>query len=443
MNKKGRKQIMNSQEESEHHSTHFIPEAVDEQIDRFSRLVEARTVNERLVHDLHHVCREYADRRDRVWARLSEQMTDHSRASMPEVASSPLSRKQRLFDERKHDMQQERLTLPQSHPARRRLELAAAVLVTAFVVGSLLWLLALTRHSGGGPAVSSKPTLPAASHRHCSDSLDLGWQTVCQQHLEQAINQTKILGNKKLTIEAAYADANRAIIVYTLSSASVTPKQFEIDIQGTLATRQGIMLQALSGSEDLLPGDPTTREGTADFDTAALPEQIRTLDLHLTMQIETLKTRQIHLPGGVSVMDPVETLTASFDFSITMQRSRIAHVNQTITVGGIPVTLQRVIVSPSETSLFVSGPRLRLRGTNISVDTSDIDLYSITIGNWSSQSRGMVTDQLTEPGQLPRRLEVVLYQSLFDKHGQWSFHISRQAVEGATGDWTFHFTVPA
>jgi multidrug efflux pump subunit AcrA (membrane-fusion protein) len=152
---------MNRQEDRMPHSEQFMPETVDEQIEQFSRLPEAETVNGHLINDLHIVCKEYIERRDRIWARIEAQMRDHSSAEQLGIITSSLPASN--FAGGKRNTQQRHFSFSRLRSRRTPLELIAAVLVAVLIVGSMLWLVAVTHPFTGGTIVASRPTAQISS----------------------------------------------------------------------------------------------------------------------------------------------------------------------------------------------------------------------------------------------------------------------------------------
>jgi len=97
--------------------------------------------------------------------------------------------------------------------------------------------------------------------------------------------------------------------------------------------------------------------------------------------------------------------------------------HQTVTVNASSVTLERVLISPSETILAgtTQGP----------VPNSPDDIFSLNAAGRSSDP--------TFSG-FGSTFIVGFYDGLLGQHGTWTFEISYES--GQEGTWVFHFTVP-
>jgi multidrug efflux pump subunit AcrA (membrane-fusion protein) len=155
---------MNRQEDRMPHSTQFLPESVDEQIDQLSRLPESETVNGQFISDLHITSKEYIERRDRVWARIEEQV--RNRYGTEQMGILPNGLPGSNFAGGQQKAQQRHFPFSLLHSRRTPLELIAAVLVAVLVVGSMLWLVGVTHpFKGGTTIVASGPTSSQTSSK--------------------------------------------------------------------------------------------------------------------------------------------------------------------------------------------------------------------------------------------------------------------------------------
>ena len=414
----------------------FIPETVDEQVEQLSQISTQAdgfsSTDARLIHNLYSVSREYATTRDRVWDRLLA----HAGAATQNVQPAETNKIQELPPERVHTVKQEGL-----YPRRtgvQRIELIAAALVAAVLVGSILLVLSLARHQNGEPAGSGhqqvKATASAASSlQPFCNKQDAGWYAICSTHQEKLLDITKTIDGKVISIKAAYADNNRVIVAYTITftTKNVGPP-FDTSINTLNA--QGINLDSL-GSSGFYNARTNINTTVASFDTINVPEHTNILNLHLEMTFFAPATSPS--PNGGGQMKKAGTL--STNFSLPFHSGREANVNQTVTVDGIPITLARVIVSPSETRLYVKSSRLQLGG-------GLHDPYYLAVDDWNTNARGFDEESVltqTGKGSPFTGVMLIINSSLFDKHGQWTFRVSSGAVIGGSGTWVFHFTVPA
>ncbi len=122
-----------------------------------------------------------------------------------------------------------------------------------------------------------------------------------------------------------------------------------------------------------------------------------------------------------------------FDFTVTFHPGRIAEPHQSVTVGGQTVTLERVVVTVSETRVYLRGIK------------PDWVIGTLSVGGWTSDPFRNPQGGPIGAGATPDGLTVISYaDALYDKHGEWTLVVSyannSQAPHG--GPWTFHFVVP-
>lgn len=149
---------MNDHEQSR---KHFLPEIVDEQIDKLMRSQHQQKASmapdEQLTGDLHALYQAHAGTRERVWQRVQERIASNDATSPLSAEDKQLARKQLYSFERHHAMEHEISTArptPQRAPIQR-LGLVAAVVFTALLVGSMAWIFTLAhRHSDGSDVAS-------------------------------------------------------------------------------------------------------------------------------------------------------------------------------------------------------------------------------------------------------------------------------------------------
>jgi len=90
------------------------------------------------------------------------------------------------------------------------------------------------------------------------------------------------------------------------------------------------------------------------------------------------------------------------------------------------VALERVVVTPTETRLYMSGAGPDVVGA-LSVDGWQSDPSSVMQTSWA------VGDGLTAVSYLA---------ALSDKHGEWTFVARPASSSTSTGSWTFRFVLP-
>jgi hypothetical protein len=230
----------------------------------------------------------------------------------------------------------------------------AAVLVVAVLVGSAVAVFALKNQAGtSSPSAATATALatPSAkldcSHTFAdpdiSHSADQGEHAVCLQKLETPLSGSKSIYHRKITLIAAYADANRLLV------------RFSIDGQNASLPDGGIYLTYLSvGSRQL---DGTVGGGfyydqqkkqtfyLDSFDTTSLPANTTTLNVTATFLAL----------GTYSVTGDGEGESASFTFTLPMQQEKhIVTLHQETLINGHRLTLAGIRVTASMTILHIT-----------------------------------------------------------------------------------------
>ena len=411
----------------------FSPDTVDQQIDELLLVApqhEGTVRNEaQLVQDVKAVAHEYAALRDRVWGRLQTR-SEEANALAQVRGSGKTSKKPAVSIERERVPF---MTQDHRYPKRtgiHRLAVLAAACIMALIVGSLIFVLSVahrpnTQTGGGSPATpTTVATQPGVSGgQPFCDKRDLGWYAICSNHEEQVVNIKKTIGNNVFTIQTVYADMNRVLLTYT-DTSPVTGSHLPNTASFTLSAQHGITLAQI-GDAGNFNEKTGFSDGVASFDIAQVPANTEALNLH--MQVTLYSGMSHHQLGGFSG-----------GFSATLHAGRVTTWNQTVTVNGIAITLQRVVVSPSQTRLYVLSPRLRLTGD------PQHSPYTLAVGNWNNYVRGFDDEGLITQGNggsiIGARL--IVNASLFDQYGEWTFKITSGAVIGGSGTWVFHFVVP-
>ena len=130
-----------------------------------------------------------------------------------------------------------------------------------------------------------------------------------------------------------------------------------------------------------------------------------------------------------------------FDFSVPFHTGRVVNVHQTVTSGARAITLERVVITPSEMRFYVNG--------FASNDEMYALHYVLSLGN-------KAYDHVDINGQdAPKNVFLMLDESLYDKHGNCTFTIQEYPqlanstpsphdlprIKG--GPWVFHFIIPS
>lgn len=266
--------------------------------------------------------------------------------------------------------------------------------------------------------------------------VDAGTQEILNGNLAARLNLSRAAGDYTVTLQRAYADVNRIVVGYIVRGPDGHPFNDFLHrafLKDSLRDAAGDVLRPLGGG--------TSARGGAvldNFDASTVrgnPEDV-------TLQL-TIPPPQV-LVGDRWMAPLAATATpARFQFTIPFHHGRVAILNQTVAAGGTAVTLQRVIVSPTEARMFLSG----LPGTGI--------FPHLAVGAWDSGNPRLIGWQRTSAGQVLRGVwkasdgSVVcdFPASLMNERGGWTLTVKAGAptadgVQVTGGPWVFHFVVP-
>lgn len=244
------------------------------------------------------------------------------------------------------------------------------------------------------------------------------------------IDQSQTLNEVTVTVRSASADANRIAIFVTVNGLpcfDYTPSKI------TLTNMQGINFPQM-------PNALGAGGGELLFDSSDIAGRPTTLQLHLSIASITKQKTE----GGVELIQG----PFNFDFNVPsdVSKVRIARLNIIDANSSVPVTLKKVVVTPSETRLYLQG------NINVGIDY-ELKVGNILINNDSSNQHQLGTRIITSS---PDGLTVVSLDSpLFNEGGEWSLTV-RPHKYGDTkniagipptpisgGPWVFRFEVPS
>lgn len=247
-------------------------------------------------------------------------------------------------------------------------------------------------------------------------NMESGSQKVLQDNLFQPIGQSQTINGFTVTLERAYADANRVIIGYTIVKPKGHIYNSTMLSDTSLTTEQGITLRPIDGYGY---GNRAGPDATApSFDASII--QGTPKELHLRFEATGIDVAE---QNGPSIkFFQVKSLLA-FNFTVVFHAGRVANLHLITTTGGTTETLERVVVTLSEVRVYARG-----NGTIGELSVSTMSPVSMTT-SWQTN------DHLTAMSFLT---------SLFDKYGEWTVHISVDQSVPSTGGgpWIFHFVVP-
>ncbi len=289
-----------------------------------------------------------------------------------------------------------------------------------------------------------------------------GLQHVEQADLVQELGLSQTVNGVTVTLERAYADANRIVLGLTIKD----PHGQRYDVHRfTLTDAAGTVFPqttgfGAAGQSDIfgiqLP--PGEEAHVLCFDAAAVEGAPAELDLRLAVEVRELvlptDTPGPSITSAGSPAEPAEPMvveleplpqgavvgTFTFDFSVPFVAGRVAEVNQTVEAAGVAVRLERVVVTPSETRVYL---RFDPPGEVETGWTAIVRLKAP--GDVRSRSRFYAVAD-----DAPVHVYGFL-APLYDRRGEWKLTVAELVGTELmspyndvrlTGPWVFRFHVP-
>lgn len=257
--------------------------------------------------------------------------------------------------------------------------------------------------------------------------MEPGTQQILEMKLAQSVHVTRSLGGFTMTVEKVYADSNRVVVGYTVQAPPDHAYSGVSLVNAILTTDQG---GVLPGSTAFGSGETNHQEAeVAFFDASSITGNPSALQLHLTGD-----GLGGNVDAGSPSVHPFQVLGAlAFDFSVAFHPGRIAEPHQSVTVHGVTMRLERVIVTRTETRIYLSGA------------TSDGLYGTLSVDGWTSDPDQNHALDTTGSGPIGTEAgpngETIIHfdDALYDKHGEWTLVA---AYAGSAGAWSFHFDVP-
>lgn len=258
--------------------------------------------------------------------------------------------------------------------------------------------------------------------------LEPGTQHILQTNQYTDYHQSKTVNGFTITIEKVYADANRVIVGYTIHVPANRNQDDEFALGlSTLTTSQGVNLPLMKGVGSVavqgISGD------TFSFDASNIQSNPKELQLHLSIPFGTQPQASAFKINGA----------LTFNFVVPFHTGKVINVNQSAVADGKTVTLERVVITASETRLYIQG-----FSSHDAVNGYSI-VANLTVGGQTYKGGGSnrATSLWTMNFDIP----------LLDNHGEWTLEIRKEIIlkNSSTGIynlvpvsgalWAFHFNV--
>ena len=311
---------------------------------------------------------------------------------------------------------------PRRTPARRLVVAGSLVCALLLVFGIVyaagsLW----PGHSlvGGNPSVSSDNADALFMQLLHSSKTPQSIQRLAQTGQLTNVHLAKTTGPYTVTLQKLYADANNIVVGYTIDSTNVDPYS-ALSAWPTLTVIPGG--QTLQVSLAILTNNARSVAVLAYFDAASIQEDPQQLNLRIAI--------------------PVGKSTTTFNRATPFQAGKTVEVNQTVTSNGHSLTLDRVVITPSETRTYlITHPDTTL------ILSGSLSAAGKTYGPWSppdwppstNATNGSLFIAKVYPGYLG------FLDNLQNDTGTWTLKVDGSSLLNnslkVTDTWQFTFAV--
>lgn len=348
-------------------------------------------------------------------ARIRERLRQKTAASLPVADTGKISH---IQASRARDPEMEsRHTSAKARAQHPVLPTLAAAVLVVVLIGFFALVLQRRGTSGGSRPPGS--TLIGSVLSSCASQLMPVLVDLCTHHQLTDLQQSRQLGTYVIELERAYLDMNQLLITYRVFFQS-TGRQIPAGVMDALVTTsQGLSFRQSAGED-------AAGMAVVQFGTSALPADTHIVQFQL--EVKALNFPVLRLPPeGTAIPQPsIVRGSATFDFTLSYHGGLVVTPHQTVTVNGNSVTLEHVLISPSET--IVEGTT---QGT-IPSSPAYTFLLDAAGRHASPASSGF--------GGNRNPFSIRYSDGLLGQHGIWTFEIS--TASAPEGPWVFHFRVP-
>ncbi len=261
----------------------------------------------------------------------------------------------------------------------------------------------------GGRAAQISCTEPVGFP--CAFGQDEGVERILEADLGNQISMPQTIGDWTVTIERVYADRNRVVVAYMIDSPA---RSFDEARPELMDTRGRTIPWHGSGGSGFPEGGRWRHAEVVWFDGAGVVREGH--ELRLRFRVPSIKP----LSDDAASREAVGPF--AFDLRIPVEpAARVAEPGQQVQTREGTVTLERVVVTPTETRVYLRG--VRLEGGQA----------TLSVGGWDSTHAGL-GERNCYPW--PTGLTACSFgASLIDKRGEWLLSIPDAGL-------AFRFAVP-
>ena len=243
-------------------------------------------------------------------------------------------------------------------------------------------------------------------------------EDVEKKGLAQELNLSQTIDGITVNLERAYADSNVVLIGYSVNQ----PENQNYRYGATLATSDG---QALDPMVGMIGAPEMERLGMSNsaaifvYDASEITGNPTELNL-------VLKAGTFIFPGinGETTQPPGPLV---FNFTVPFHAGKTIEVNQTIETAGIPITLERVVITTWATRADF----------NFYPHYDGPSAVSLKLPSGNSENATLGKNMGTP------LLQRYFYRDFTNESGEWTIEIADLGSPPSQfGPWVFHFQVP-
>ncbi len=269
------------------------------------------------------------------------------------------------------------------------------------------------------------------------------------------LNLSQTIDGYTVNLEWAYADGNRLTIAYTIAglpgveytnlesdSTSLTTADGKTEF--SMEYGEGNYLQTSSIDPTQIPtGNISGNQLIFDVSKADVTQSVLNLRFEVSVSgVTVAKRTEIPSLEPWSALHEGPSQPFVFNFSLPLNGTlRVLNAPQIVTDQGITITLDKVTVAPSQTTVTVcfTVPDTTRQWTSIP---------RLTTNRQEVPGGGMV--QTMKAGETQHCDNFSYNADMYEYHGEWQFEITELVGFGSRGDdqqrikglWVFRFTVP-
>ena len=183
---------------------------------------------------------------------------------------------------------------------------------------------------------------------------DYGMNQVWRNNLGTDLGMSQIVDDVIVTLNHAYADANRIVVYYTAAGGNAEYAPAHISGEARLTDSQGRMFEQIfgggggggggGGPEGEAASSSWELEGSHNFDARMIEGSPSEVSLHLELVLQIVESTA----NEVIALGPY-----TFDFTVPFIPAVVVEPQLTVMTDGLPMTLEWAAVTPSSTKARV------------------------------------------------------------------------------------------